>query len=209
VAYYYLMAQLPYLVFDQRPPMSCEAFKALAAPMLSKTDLKLLSALALDPDPEKLTNEGKGPSYSKSAEPCGCRFIDKWKEWERTLRLSLAKNRAIKSQLEMTEMVEPPFFPVEANQVAAKALSQELSPLDGETVIDKARWAAIENLAGNDYFDRNNVFAYYLKLLLLERRQSFNVEKGFAEYKSLYAAIVEQGRSLPSLDGAHSPGESK
>jgi len=43
----------------------------------------------------------------------------------------------------------------------------------------------------------NNIYAYYLKLLLLERRQSFNTEKGFAEYKTLYAEILESAQKSP------------
>jgi hypothetical protein len=73
---------------------------------------------------------------------------------------------------------------------ASKAID-ESSPLDGEILLDKARWQAIDDLAGNDYFHRNSIFAYLLKLLLIERRMSFNVEKGFDEYKSLYTSIVE------------------
>jgi hypothetical protein len=46
-------------------------------------------------------------------------------------------------------------------------------------------------LAGIDYFSKNVVFAYFLKLLLLERQQLFDTEKGFTEYKSLYVSIME------------------
>jgi hypothetical protein len=188
------MAQLPYLLYDQRPPMSSESFKALSLSMLNNKDSELLQSLCLDPDPN---NAGeKGPSYAESAPKTGCSFIDAFREWERTLRLSLAKQRAAKMQNSSITTIEPPFFPVDANQAAAKVVASDISPLEGEIMIDKARWNAIDALAGNDYFHRNSVFAYYLKLLLLERRLSFNAEKGFAEYKSLYASIVEKGKSL-------------
>jgi hypothetical protein len=174
--------------------MTCEAFVALCQTMLRGKDMALLSKLSLDPNPDRVGEEAKGPSYVHGVPPCGCKFIDNWREWERTLRLSLAKHRASKIPNYPTEIIDPPFFPVEANQAAARALAQDISPLDGELVIDRARWNAIENLAGTDYFSRDNVFAYYLKLLLLERRQAFNVEKGFAEYKSLYAYIIESAQ---------------
>jgi hypothetical protein len=184
------MAQLPYLLFEQRPPMSTTAFRALCESMLSKGDFQLLSNLGIDPDPEKASDSG-GISYSENIPKTNCKFINQWHDWERALRLSLAKQRAQKISF-TTTTIDPPFFPVEAGQTATKALANDISPLDGEMIIDKARWNAIENFAGNDYFSRDNVFAYYLKLLLLERRQTFNVDKGFQEYKALYASIIER-----------------
>jgi hypothetical protein len=183
------MAQLPYLLFEQRPPMTSAAFKALCQTMISKSDMKLLDSLGLDPDPEKVSDSG-GVSYVENIPKTNCGFINKWHEWERALRLHLAKLRSQKISF-TTTTIDPPFFPIEASQAAAKTLASDLSPLDGEMVIDRARWNAIESFAGNDYFSRDNVFAYYLKLLLLERRQVFNVEKGFSEYKELYASIID------------------
>ena len=202
MAYFYLMAQLPYLLYEQRPPMTSEAFISLCESLLSRGDFKLLSGLSLD---QQSSSEGKkkrlqdevvsgkvdGPSYARPALSTGCSFIDGWREWERALRLNLAKNRAIKKEREDLILVEPPLIPMDAVNTAAKAVSSGISPLDGEILIDKARWNVIDNLAGIDYFDRKNVFAYFLKLLLLERRQAFNAEKGFAEYKSLYASIID------------------
>jgi hypothetical protein len=68
------------------------------------------------------------------------------------------------------------------------------SPLEAEALLDRARWSAIERFQGIPYFDRNTVFAYLLKLLILERSASFKVDTGFAEYKSLYASILERVR---------------
>jgi hypothetical protein len=63
------------------------------------------------------------------------------------------------------------------------------SPFEAEIFLDKARWDAIERLKGLDETGSNMVFAYLLKLLLMERRSSFKTEEGFMEYKTLYAAI--------------------
>ncbi len=185
-SYYYLMAQLPYLIYEQKPPISSAGFKALAETQLSEEDAALMRYLSLDPDPE-----GKFPSYAELAPPTGCDFIDSWREWERSLRLNLAKNRAVKLKRDNLSALEPPFYPVEAVAAAVKSVNAEISPLEGEFLIDKARWNAIESLAGNNYFDRNSVYAYFLKLMLIERRVSFNTERGFTEYKSLYASIIE------------------
>ncbi|MCL2764434.1 MAG: DUF2764 domain-containing protein [Treponema sp.] len=173
------MAQLPYLVYDQKPPMSSGEFKTLAQLHMSKNDADLLNIIMLD-------SSGKKNS--------GCKFIDNWNNWERELRLNLAKQRIIKLKKENIKIPEPSDYHTDVTAIAVKA-ADEHSPLEGEIIIDKARWSAIDNLVGNDYFSRNNVYAYYLKLLILERREAFNAERGFAEYKSMYAFIVESAQS--------------
>jgi len=130
-----------------------------------------------------------------SSDSCECAFINNWRNWERALRLNLAKERALKLKKEVL-VTDIPFFPQEAAVAASKAVDEK-SPLDGEVLLDKARWNAIDAIAGNEYYSINGVYAYYLKLLLLERRQVFNAEKGFAEYKTLYASILESAQNSP------------
>jgi hypothetical protein len=201
-SYYYLAAQLPYLIYGQAAPMTPQAFKELAVPFLSARDAKLLNMVSLDPQPPAET--GDAVSYAKAAKPSGSNFIDQWREWERVFRLNLAKHRSIKLGREGEITGEPPQFPMDAVSLAVKAVASTESPLEVEIFIDKGRWNAIETLQGNVYFSTNTILAYMLKLLLLERRASFQVEKGFSEYKSLYASILENVQS-----GAVAAGESK
>ena len=195
-SYYYLAAQLPYLSYGQKPPMSSAAFRDLAKQHLSSGDLKFFELVDMDPgdkkplDKDQKHGAGSELSYVESAPLLGCDFIDRWREWERALRLNLAKQRAQKMAKEGTETVPPPMFPTDAAAVAMKAVTATESPLEAELVLDKARWAVIDSLEGLDYFNRNTIYAYLLKLILLERHEVFNVEKGFNEYKSLYASIL-------------------
>jgi hypothetical protein len=177
------MAQLPYLSYDQKPPMSCEAFKNLAKSLLSKDDNAVLNLLSLTP-------------ISSDVVTSKCNFFMKWQAWEHNLRLCLAKQRALKLKQDISISEHQTFF-MDVAAIVLKVMDEK-SPLKAEFLLDKARWQAIDDLAGNDYFHRNSVFAYFMKLLLIERRQSFDVEKGFAEYKSLYASIVES---------VHNPGD--
>jgi len=179
--YYYFIAQLPSLVYEQKPPMTSAHFKELASDLLEDGDLKVMDYLAFND--------------AFSDEKGACAFVNNWKNWERALKLNLAKERALKLKKDF-QLTDIPFFPQEASAAAAKAVGEK-SPLDGEFLLDKARWNAIDSIAGGDYFSVNNVYAYYLKLLLLERRQSFNTEKGFAEYKTLYAEILESAQNSP------------
>ena len=180
--YYYLVPQLPYLVFGQTPPMSPEAFRDMAISLMDEQDAALLDLLGL----------GLKPPLDDASS--GSEFIDKWREWERILRLNLVKHRSGKLKREAPS-AEPPVIPSDAASAAAKAVQE--SPLDGEVTIDKARWNAIDNLvAGSGLFDRDVVFAYMLKLIILNRQALFQTERGFSEYKSLYASILEQSGNL-------------
>ena len=189
-SYYYLASQLPYLIYGQTPPMSSGAFRDLAKPLLSGHDAALLDMVDLDPQPFT----GEGPSYTDNAPASGSVFIDRWREWERSLRLNMARHRAIKTRRDGAAPVEPPIHPADAAAVAVKAVVATESPLEAEILVDKARWNAIEYLQGIDYFDRNTIYAYLLKLMILERRASFKTETGFAEYKSLYASILDRAQ---------------
>lgn len=195
-SYYYLMAQLPCIIYEQKPPMSSESFRELALSFLTKEDCAILSSI-----PRTVYSSDDDVKTELTVTSTGCAFIDKWHEWERTLKLNMARERAIKLKRAKTSIAEPPVIPADAASAAIKAVVGDGSPLKKEISLDKARWTTIEILAGNDYFHRNNVFAYYLKLILLERRQLFKAEVGFAEYKSIYSKIIENSHYSTDYSG--------
>ena len=182
-SYYYLGAQLPYLVYGQNPPMSSSAFKAMAWEHMSSGDAELLDFCTLDPDPPKDT---QGATEKGSETRIGSDFIKRWKEWERALRLNLAKGRGLKLKRESGDAPDSPY---DAVAVVKQALTIE-SPLEAELFLDNARWDVIDSFQGIDVFSESAIYAYMLKLLLMERRAVFRTEEGYDEYKGLYAAIL-------------------
>ncbi|MDR0590113.1 MAG: DUF2764 domain-containing protein, partial [Spirochaetaceae bacterium] len=187
-SYYYLIAQLPYLIYGQPVPMSSESFKSLCDYQLDSADRALLDYCTLDGG--FVLKEGV-PSYGESPETTSSAFIDGWRSWERALRLHLARLRF--QRLKPEGGIAPAAAPEGTAQaaLAAKTALAIESPLEAELFLDKSRWDAIETLQGIDYFTRNTIFGYLLKLLLMERRSLFKAEEGFAEYKGLYASIME------------------
>jgi hypothetical protein len=165
---------------------------------LRAADLALLDFCTLDPDaplpgnPESgiQAGTGYGGSYAEAPKPPSSDFINKWRNWERSLRLNLARYRAQRLRREGGAAVDPPDYPSDA-AAAAKAAAVIDSPLEAEIFLDKARWDAIELFQGIDYFSKNTIFAYLLKLRLLERRALFKAEEGFSEYKGLYTSIID------------------
>ncbi|MDR0389269.1 MAG: hypothetical protein LBH73_04305 [Spirochaetaceae bacterium] len=172
-SYYYLVAQLPYLVYGQGVPMSSEAFRALAGEKLSAGDAALLDFCVLDP--------ALAPHGAPVALP------GRWFEWERALRFNLGRYRAQKLKRDFS--FDAPPYPVDAVAAAKAAFALE-SPLEADFSLERARWDAIASFEGVDYFGRDRVYAYLLKLLLLERHALFKAEEGFSEYKTIYASIM-------------------
>ncbi len=187
-AYYNLIPQLPALSRAGPPPMSSTAFVKLCETQLSSQDRAVLGFCSLDPDEMSDTQV-----YLRELRHSGSDFVDDWREWERTLRLNLARYRAQKQKRAASESgaaVEPPAYPASAVS-AAKAAAAIESPLEAELFLDEARWNAVESMQGVSYFGENVVFAYLLKLRLLERASLFKAEEGFSEYKALYAEILD------------------
>lgn len=185
--YYYFVPQLSVLSYGQPAPTSSAAFREKAAAMLDAGDAALLDMVAMEPS-------------EPGAAGSGCDFIDGVREWERALRLSLAGLRAAALGRDEGATPEPPDLPGAA-QAAARAMAAE-TPIEGEIVIDRARWDAVEAMQGTELFHRNTVLAYLMKLIILERQASFQAEAGFSQYKSLYGSILERW-------GASATGESK
>ncbi|MHC6204261.1 hypothetical protein ACYULU_13855 [Breznakiellaceae bacterium SP9] len=185
MVYYYLAAQLPYLVYGQAAPaMTTTHFKTLCQTHLSGSDYKLLSICTLNP---LFENHDTGV---KSSSASGSKLINEWNQWERALRLNLARFRAQRLKREASA-VDAPGSPTEAVTAAKAALALE-SPLEAELFLDEARWKAIEAFQGLDTFGTDAMYAYFLKLQILERRALFNTENGFTEYKGLYTAVLTQ-----------------
>jgi hypothetical protein len=179
--------------------MSSQEFRDLCKGSLRAADLASLDLCTLDPDTppgegpgvQATVSQPGGPSYAEAPKPSSSDFINKWRDWERSLRLNLARYRSQRLKREGGSAVDPPDYPADA-AVAAKAAAGMDSPLEAEIFLDKARWDAIELFQGIDYFSKNTIFAYLLKLQLLERRALFKAEEGLSEYKGLYTSIVEE-----------------
>jgi hypothetical protein len=138
-------------------------------------DFALLDACVLEPKPGKAT---------------GSNLIDSWLGWEKSLRLNLAHNRSQRLRRDSAVLPEAPSDPLDASTLAKLVMSLD-SPLEAENSLDLARWAAIERFQGFDYFGRDTLYAYFLKLLMLERKSLFRAEEGFMEYKKIYASVME------------------
>jgi len=184
--YYYFVATLPWLNYGDKPPTSSEEFRELCLALLHPSDADLIRYCRYDP---KLAVE--------TVKPTGSDFIDLLMARERTLNLNLAYLRA--ARLKRPSPGDPP-HDVPRAEAVAKAAFEMNDPLEAELYIDQARWGALDAMVGIDSFGVNNVYAYLLKLQLLERRQCFSVERGTAGYRERYDAILNEYNSKGKED---------
>jgi hypothetical protein len=173
--YYYAVASLPYLLFEQEKSVDVNEFLAFCHRQLSQTDYHLLTKASLEdfPEPEKpnpvLTN---------------------WQNWEKALRNELVKLRAHELGFEPTDMEEAPDV-LEVKDLAREVFSQD-SPLQAELMLMRARWDYLERLEINHFFDIEKLIIYYLKLQLLARKEQFKKEYGEEQFEKNYNTIKDR-----------------
>jgi hypothetical protein len=178
--YYYFVATLPSVSYGDAPPKSAEEFREECAYHLAPRDTALL---------RYCTYEAAVTMAAQAAKPTGSAFIDALLARERTLLLNLAHLRAARLK---RQLPGEPSRDASGAEIAAKTAFEMGDPLEAEVFLDRGRWDALDALAGLDLFSVNIVYAYLMKLQLLERRQRFDAEKGFAGYKELYDAILNK-----------------
>ena len=161
--------------------MSSDEFREQCNQFLSKHDAALIKYCRYD---AKMSVE--------TVNPTGSKFIDFLLLRERILNLTLANLRAADHKRPVVGEVPPDVPRAEA---MAKAVFEMDDPLEAESTMDRARWGVLDEMVGLDYFGVNNVFAYLLKLQLLERRLRFDAVKGAANYRELYNAILNDYNS--------------
>ncbi len=171
--YYYTVSSLPYLRYEEAPPFSREEFLRLCAVEVRGRDMEVLeNASIYRPEP---------------VEP-SCRVLDRWVEWEGSLRDALVGLRASRLGVDGGKFVKG--FPVASDTLGvAKAAVSKDDPMEAEEALNRARWRFLDDLEGRFFFDVNRLVAYLLKLELLLRMGTFEEEKGKERLESLVSAL--------------------
>jgi hypothetical protein len=180
-AYYYFVATLPSVTYDDDPPLSSEEFREQCYSLLEDDDAALIQYCRYDPE-----------LAVGSVQSTGSDFIDLFLARERTLILNLAFHRAEKLKRQFP--ADPPHDAPRTEGVAIAALEMN-DPLEAALFIDRERWGMLDAMIGLDGFGVNNIFAYLMKLQLLERRKNFSAERGTAAYRERYDSILNEYNS--------------
>ncbi|MFO7891465.1 MAG: DUF2764 family protein [bacterium] len=150
--YYYLVAQLPTLVFEKKSGMTIEYFLEQAEKWVNKRDIRKLKKIDLD-----------DTSFKKM----GVKSYRQYQEFEYRFRKGLADYRKSVKKSEESKKVS---FPEE--------LVKEGDPLSIEKKLLRYRWDYIDELTKEHDFDLDALILYYLKLQIKNKLSVFNKEKG-------------------------------
>ncbi len=157
--YYYLISQLPSLVFDKSSYMSKESFLDEAGKWMNARDVSLLSEV----DFNNTELNGKLPSD-----------IQSYQNYEKAFRLEVeAWRKARKSGLDY----KPSLFPA--------SMIKEGNPLEVEKKFLQTRWQFIDDMEKDHHFDLVFVMLYYLKLQILGRLMAFDKQKGIETFQKV------------------------
>ena len=161
--YYALVSSLPALLPESCQEMTVEKFLADCSTQIPSAEFQILKTLSLDPA------EGQFPSGS-----FGARYM----EWETSLRNGLVRARAAGQEKEPAKYLNRNAGIDSDAERAVSAAWLTDSPLEREQIIDRARWAKIEELERGFSFRFEQLCAYKLKLLINEKWKKRQEEKG-------------------------------
>ncbi len=159
--YYYFAASLPMLKYGLTPPINSKSFLDDCSRLVSISDYKKIKKAKLSGNP---------PTDSTG-------ILKDWIESEAGLRNELVKLRTKKENTETEKYIRNNFVnPLWASK--AKEIFDTENPLNAEKLFIKALWEILSDLETGHDFDTEMLIVYYIKLQLLERMNSFQIDKG-------------------------------
>ena len=176
MAYYYLVSQLPNISTGESKanlPMNTVQFSEVASRFITPKEKTVLERLSLVP-PLELGSTGS-------------KFLDVWYEKERNLRCALAQIRAQKMKKDSFPL--PAGCTADIISAARTAVGMD-SPLSAEQFLYEYRLRLLDDLRPLDAFSIDAVYAYGLRLMLVERMRKFEVENGKTSYHEIYDTIL-------------------
>ena len=171
--YYYFVAALPMInTFESKPPLSVAYFLKEARQLLEREDFILT---------ENLLTEDKRLRTKNN-------FYNAWKTFEHNLKNELAYLRAQRANRDPLDYLRGErVWDPQLTEIIQEALRAP-HLLAAEKILDQRKWEHIERFSSGHYFDAVFVFAYGLKLKILQRYENINsaeaVEK-LEEYKKI------------------------
>jgi len=163
------------LSYDMEKPMSeAEFFEICESALTEKTFLTVQSARLV-------------PLEEKSS----IKIIEKWNSWERGLRNELVKMRASKKALDVEKYIADGDVDIGVFEIAREAFLAA-TPLEAESILNKARWDYLEELETLHYFDLSKIIISYLKIQVLQRKLQIDKEKGKTAFTEIYASVHDK-----------------
>jgi len=172
-AYYvYLVSSLPALNFSSPPPFREKDFFLKCQGLIPEKDIEILRG-ACD------------TFYNLESQP-KIEGLNRWTKFELSLRNELVRARASRKKIDPLLFVRQPDESEAYASHVAMAAYRCTSLLEGEKILDQARWDFLDFLSFGHYFDFDFLLSYVLKLKILERWDK--IER--ADKESLFSQTI-------------------
>lgn len=187
--YYYLVASLPLLRFDEAAPLRSGEWLEMCREQVTGEDYELLSRISFADLSARDDDHAAWRAYSS---------------WETALRNELAVQRARRLERDPGPYLREAPFQAGLAALAKEALAAG-TPREVETALDRGRWYFLEELETGAQFDLGRLVVYRLKLLLLERIDRFRPGTGGEAFAREYAGVLGSA-AASSAPNAHPAG---
>ena len=159
--YVYLVTSLPHLDFAGAPPFTSAELLFSCGGVLRQDHWEDLRAIVADRPRDVRAPEAR-------------RLVDA----ETRLRNALARIRAQRAGVDHAAGAHPHAgFEARADEVAARAMAVA-DPLEREMLLDRHRWALLDEAASQPAFGVQAVFAYAFKLRIVEKWAALSEQGG-------------------------------
>ena len=186
--YFALKASLPYLKFGEKPAISRGRFLEYCEAFLGERDLAFLRKLSLAAPEEIPGNDSAEAEFLR---------------YETALRnavlLMRSGARGVKGDLPLREG-DGKSSPEEASDVIAR-LQASADPLEREKILDRARWARLEDLESGRFADLDALGIYCRKLLILEKWERFQEDKAGRNLEEAVSAVGKEAHEEAAAAG--------
>lgn len=177
----YLLSSFPMLSFDGLPPFTYEQFIHRCRDFVSEGEAELLMSI---PDALKAGVEPRD------------RTLERWIEFEVGVRNEGVRLRAERLQWNAERYLRKDGAQPNTEITHLVQESRRSSdPLEGERVLDRARWRALDELGRGHYFDTGALVIYALKLQILLRWQRIRESDGTQQLEAALERIKMQDRA--------------
>lgn len=153
----YIISSLPFLQFGHKAPMAFERFLEICKDLVSHDEFLILK------DSKNIT-DGKIKDRVKAGS-----IMQVWHDFEFLLRNQLVNIRAKRLHKNADKYLRGRFDTDPSFTHKVGEIARQPQPLEVERSLDAMRWNKLEELCFGHYFDKEFLFIYGQKLLILNR----------------------------------------
>lgn len=154
------------------PPLGAAEFISACEAQLSRSDAAACAALINGGD-------------------CDHPFVAAWRAREAVLRNAVVRARAAATGADASRWIRETCDCDPSLERLAAAAMRSASPIEKEKALDKALWAASEEMQGPDPLSKNAVFGYAVRLALTIKWHGLSEEAGAERFEKLTDVPIE------------------